>query len=993
MVISFNADDCIDFWHANLIPGHYELDDYQVRTPTDIIGQHIHLVKFDVTSSDGAANGFNYEDGTFSPDEVEERIDAVREGTKAGGQPAFGVEATECVNGGGDARQDPGEDPGTDECPLAVKHPYFGDQAGVGDLAWGARTLVQRWYADPLLNESWDAGHGSVFTHDHFGPSTHQQTGLYATVLVEPEGARWRDPETGTWMDEGRTIFTQTKDDGDVPVTDGGPTSWRADILIEDPGTGEYSQNSHREFYLEFGDFEHAYQAGGGQLHEEDNGAGVMIPSYADAQNVINPSVRVPAENTPDLMLHPAVCPNGTPRPCPEGISADDIGTMLVNYRNEPIGHRIFNPSTLTDPTVPPQAAGAAGDLALAFSSDVDRAMDALDTQPDVYGTRPGVKPGDPFTPLLRAYAGDNIRIRMQVGATEEQHNLSIDGMKWLDEPLSPNSGWRNGKAGGISEYFILESPVLPDAGRGSPAEVDYMWTTGAAVDDYWNGTWGLLRSYQKSRNDLKPLPTNEIPRRGWEIANPDAFDATGTCPVEAPVKKFTVSAIRVADVTGDADGLVYNARSQTVTAPDGTAQGSGPLVDPNALVYVLDEDLDITKGKGKNNPDTINGLKPGVTIEPLVLRVNAGDCIQVELANRLPDVVPDSPGYNALPPIVHKQEGPNGVLTFNTNDITPSSTVGLHPQLLHYDVRTSNGLDVGGNSIKSPTPGTKKQYTWYAGDVSSEQVGTTQQQKLTAKPVEFGVVGLMPADRIEGSSKGLVGALVVEPEGATWETDPGTRISAAVSVPGGDPFREHVVVLQDDLTLRYSDGCPGVPGDMDCAVPAVPSEGKGVPEDAEDSGQRAINYQTDPVWYRLGIAPDTPFEDPSSRGNTDVHKAFSNSLFGGADPEAPIFTAKAGEPVRLRVVQPGGHARGHVIALNGHSWQRQPYVDNSASLGDSPSSWWIGAQDGIGPALHHDFLLPKAGGPFKRPGDYLLEDSGSLGSYQGLWGLFRVQE
>ena len=42
--------------------------------PTDTIGQHIHLVKFDVTSSDGSGNGWNYEDGTFSPEEVRERI-------------------------------------------------------------------------------------------------------------------------------------------------------------------------------------------------------------------------------------------------------------------------------------------------------------------------------------------------------------------------------------------------------------------------------------------------------------------------------------------------------------------------------------------------------------------------------------------------------------------------------------------------------------------------------------------------------------------------------------------------------------------------------------------------------------------------------------------------------------------------------------------------------------------------------------------------------
>ena len=63
-----NSGDCIQFQATNLIPSVLNLDDFQVYTPTDTIGQHIHLVKFDVTSSDGSANGWNYEDGTFSPD-------------------------------------------------------------------------------------------------------------------------------------------------------------------------------------------------------------------------------------------------------------------------------------------------------------------------------------------------------------------------------------------------------------------------------------------------------------------------------------------------------------------------------------------------------------------------------------------------------------------------------------------------------------------------------------------------------------------------------------------------------------------------------------------------------------------------------------------------------------------------------------------------------------------------------------------------------------
>src|SRR5210317_2228639 len=73
----FNTFDCGKILHANLVPAEYELDDFQVRTPTDIIGQHIHLPKWDLTTNDGAANGWNYEDGALSPIMVQERIIAI----------------------------------------------------------------------------------------------------------------------------------------------------------------------------------------------------------------------------------------------------------------------------------------------------------------------------------------------------------------------------------------------------------------------------------------------------------------------------------------------------------------------------------------------------------------------------------------------------------------------------------------------------------------------------------------------------------------------------------------------------------------------------------------------------------------------------------------------------------------------------------------------------------------------------------------------------
>ena len=77
LYIRANTNDCITFKLVNLVPNVMQQDDFQVNASTDIVGQHIHLVKFDVASSDGAGNGWNYEEGAFSPGEVIERINAI----------------------------------------------------------------------------------------------------------------------------------------------------------------------------------------------------------------------------------------------------------------------------------------------------------------------------------------------------------------------------------------------------------------------------------------------------------------------------------------------------------------------------------------------------------------------------------------------------------------------------------------------------------------------------------------------------------------------------------------------------------------------------------------------------------------------------------------------------------------------------------------------------------------------------------------------------
>lgn len=59
LVIRANVGDCIEIRFTNLLPEFIEASEFQLRMLTDIISDHIHLVKFDTTVSDGAANSWN----------------------------------------------------------------------------------------------------------------------------------------------------------------------------------------------------------------------------------------------------------------------------------------------------------------------------------------------------------------------------------------------------------------------------------------------------------------------------------------------------------------------------------------------------------------------------------------------------------------------------------------------------------------------------------------------------------------------------------------------------------------------------------------------------------------------------------------------------------------------------------------------------------------------------------------------------------------------
>ncbi|WP_241758190.1 multicopper oxidase domain-containing protein [Myxococcus landrumensis] len=941
------SGECINFYATNLIPAHLAPDDFQIYTPTDVIGQHIHLVKFDVMASDGAGNGWNYEDGTLSADTVAERIHLAN---KAGG--AFAADGNVSESG--------------PRVPLTApaSHPRIRRAPGT------AQTTVQRWWADPLISKAGkDHSLETVFTHDHFGPSSHQQHGFYGALIVEPRGSKWRDPRTGIYFGS--------------RVADGGPTSWRADVITANPA------NSFREFALAFADY---------------------VPLYDECGQPVNPP------NYKETHLPYAVDFESVPMP--EAISAADPGGMTVNYHNEPIPHRISSRVSCKNRV---HRVGPRGEMANVFRSDIH---------------------GDPYTPLMTGYQGDNIRIRLIQGSQEEQHSFTLHGNKWLKEFHDPDSGYYNAQAIGISEHFEFNlTSGLPQI-IGPYETADYMYMS-ASNGDLWNGAWGILRTYKDRQRGLRsladvallaadenpkleavlsqgavagepqaypPLQLLDLPEEaGLEVLDPEKERDTVQDSYEVDETGQKVKARTVDHVMADRDGMMridkemvlkYEALEWFGTKPvktDSCPVGSPvrlyrvsaidaknwlpgkrlvynethDIYDPDAIIFAQDAHLAALKA-GTRRP------------EPLILRARAGECVQVILTNRLP-TLPMSKSdvwahHSAITPY------------FNVNQVRMSNHVSLHPQLVSYDVNVDDGANVGLNAVQTVPPGKSRTYRWFAGEFKSSPFRTPLPWGRRT-PMELGIVNLRNmADVVNHGMHGAIGALIIEPLGAIWSTDSGTEAQAYVKYPGVDgkeeTFREFVALFQDDLGLHS--GRPEF-WDTDGLNSGTALRNTAGIDDSQDTGQKGFNYRTEPLWARLGVPPQT---SPEAVNDFDLRDILSSAAHG--DPATPVFTAQVNDTLRWRFGHPSGHSRQHAISMHGAEWYRNPWMLGSQSrvMGPNPSSPVISTQGGAS-VMQSYTMIPEygAGGAFSVRGDYVYRDHSSfLWSHGGLWGVYRVQ-
>ena len=886
-----NSGDYIEFWQTNLIPSYYELDDFQVRTPTDIVGQHIHLVKFDVTASDGAANGWNYEDGSFSPDEVRDRISGIQNGSFNWYQ--YKNEAPVLSSRGAAINT-------KTLVPKAPK-PIWGKAPSFQN--WnGAQTTVQLWYADSLINaQGKDRTIRTVFTHDHFGPSTHQQIGLYGGLLVEPKGSVWKDSETGELMG-GRA--------------DGGPTSFQANILP--PNEAE----SYREFALEFQGLQLTYQPDSKELDP--------YPEYPFKNN--NSDSLANFKNSAKEYLGFLDTEYAIEAPTGPQIISVLIGTASVNYRNEPLTFRLAETKSLGDGLYK-RAKGKKGDLAYLFSSKIDRADPALNSQPTLGGrlsdknsfTFPktpltaGMTEKDPFTPLLRAYENDKVQLRTLVGAHEDAHIFNLHGLPWLFEPSSTNSGYRVSQMMSISEHFEMLFQ-LPKGTGNKNGTTDYLYNASSDNKGLKSGLWGFIRAYDNKVDALEPLPNNKI-----DLAEGFTEKQTCGCPENAAKVTFDVSAVLIDQLTNDKK-LYFNERAK--------------IYDEHTMILVNNEDLD-KKGKWKNHKK----------IEPLVLRAKSGDCITINLTNKLD---PKSPAFKQEVVVGFDRIDGIDSTQFHAINISASCHVGLYAQLLSTNANNSDGFNIGLNDEQTTAPGKKRSYTYYAG----------RWEDGKAADIEFGTALLASADPLEQAPRGLFGAIIIEPKNANWQADKNSNTSALVNYRDSQghakSFREFVIFAQDNVILKLQED--------DVIFNLL--------QDSSMNDLIAINYRTEPEAFR-GVAP--------------YDFTANQAVF--ADPETPVFAVGKGTPVRIRLVHPAGGEDTHSFILTGHGWQEEPYQENSTVLGNNPESQWLGSRPQFAPLNSFDLLIDKAGGAYENVGDYLFRPYQGDPFQKGGWGIMRVTE
>ncbi len=809
----------------------------------------------------------------------------------------------------------------------------------------------------------------TVFNHDHQFPTSHQQGGFHAAFIVEPRNSTYQKPD-GTPL--GPATANPNIDSATASGKNVKGVGVAANIIVNpttndvNGGIGGGNVKAYREGVIHYADFVPSF------VNDDPANRTALLDAFDQLKSGL-------LNNDPfrqDLALFdPKFRAKPFNPPSEPDFYGEDQGTSTMNYRIEPFQVRM----NITSPNATMR------EPAYVFSSRVW---------------------GDPETQLFRAFGGDPTLIREMDGAHEDMHGFEMHGHNWKHQASDPGTFITDSQYANIGEWFNYElqgnlfineagknDVNLPNGPLAAGIPGDYLFGS-RPLQEMSDGVWGIFRVENGDAPDIAKLPNNPKPQVVGGLGllgngvnatipipkvNPDLINGNNPCPDGAPVKHFDIAAINQSTVYND----IYGEN------------------DPFALMYVLADQ---------------NG-KPIIpeNSTPLVIRANAGDCVQVKLTNNLPDLTAlaaQTPVnffnvVNKVPVLVNSPtsldpntlqhfgdvlvDTPKVGLRFGGTQIGQaklegafvfaqwpmSRRVSMHQHLLKEVASVGDGATVGFMRDQTIGPGENITYNWFA----DRELGAVLLD-------DYGDVRSHP-------HHGLFATLVIEPKGSKYldPTNLTKQINSGTSAviqntSTGKQFREFVTQNMDGLNLRNKtnflitdnlgtplplDHQPCSPGQIFC-------------EDVEDQGEPGVNYRTERLENRVPLVFDPISGLPSEElFNPATFTAFSSTVF--QDPKTPVFEAFNGDPVVFRTLKPEDARRVQDIGLQGHAWKHEP---------NQPDTNFVSSEGSFGPGkAFNQYLIGGAGGLQRQPGDYLFNDrlNAPEGKHLsgGAWGLLRV--
>jgi hypothetical protein len=310
-------------------------------------------------------------------------------------------------------------------------------------------------------------------------------------------------------------------------------------------------------------------------------------------------------------------------------------------------------------------------------------------------------------------------------------------------------------------------------------------------------------------------------------------------------------------------------------------------------------------------------GTKPVV---PLVIRADAGECLRVTLHNDLP--------------------ADNWTWDWGSG----STRAGFNIGNVIYDPLQSYGAAIGYDPDTTVAPGSSRLYSYYV----DRELGTNL-------VLDLGNESLMRG--------GAYGALIAEPAGSTWydpvtgdTLDGQSGIAADVHRSNGTSFREFTTIFSDrepllghDIMVYYL-----------------------------DSDHSYIDYNEQSLTQAEG---DSLTQVNLWQAKNDASSGISNGASGPTDPNTPVFSAMAGDPVVWRVANAAGD-----LPISFQVAGNEFPLDHGMT-----GSSIIEARTLLAGETFDAFLTEPAGGPAGSTGDYEYNVGRDPMIKSGMWGIFRV--